>query len=236
MRNVLRLLPALLCALTRPLGAQSTGDQTAYAVLLATPPGALPPVLSSAMLYRGLPAPQVGIRYGHTSFTGSSSNAFAGDLSFAAGAKTVIGVTAGYQTYSCTGCDGHFIASGRAEGRLTSTSLGTGSDASLLTVGLNGEMGFGKPSGSTLLSLTGGLPLALVSGSALKVAPFLTPGFGWARASGNGNSISGSRFMLGGGVALQSTTSPLGANFGFQKVFIQNGETMFGVNVTFGLR
>jgi hypothetical protein len=98
-------------------------------------------------------------------------------------------------------------------------------------------MGFGKPSGTTLLSITGGLPVALVAGGpTLKIAPFLTPGFGWGRASGGGNSNSGSRLMLGGGLAIQSTTSSLGANFGFQKVFIQNGETMFGINVTFGLR
>jgi hypothetical protein len=236
MRHVRLFVPILLVVLASSLGAQSPGDQIAYGVLLGTPQGALPPVLSSAMLYRAQPAPQLAVRYGHTSFTGFSTNSFAGDVSFAAGAKTVIGVTAGYQTYSCQGCDGHFIASGRAEGRLTSTPIGIGADASLLTVGLNGEIGFGKPSGATLLSITGGLPIALVSGSRLKIAPFLTPGFGWARASSSGTSSSGSRLMLGGGVAIQSTTSSLGANFGFQKIVIDNGETTFGVNVTFGIR
>jgi hypothetical protein len=182
-------------------------------------------------------APALGVRYGHISFSGFGANTFAGSADFAAGAKTVIGVSAGYESYSCRGCDGHFVASGRAEGRLTSTVLGTGSDASLLTVGLNGEMGFGKPSGGTYLSVTGGLPIALIAGGpSIKIAPFVTPGFGWGRASGGNTSDSGSRLMLGGGVAVQSTRSALGANFGFQKVFIQNGETMFGVNVTFGLK
>lgn len=234
MRTVLRLAPVLLVFGASSLGAQSSGNAAAYTTLLSTPPGALPPVLSAPMLGRVQAPPQIDLRYGHISFNGFGSNTFAGAVDFAAGTKTVIGVTAGYQTYDCKGCDGHFLASGRAEGRLTSTSLGSGADASLLTVGLNGEMGFGKPSGGTLLSIAAGLPVALVAGGAtVRIAPFLTPGFGWGRASNANNSESGARLMLGGGIAVQSTHRPLGANFGFQKVFIENGETMFGLNVTF---
>lgn len=238
MRTIFRVVPALLVLGGAPLGAQSAGDAAAYAVLLATPPGALPPMLSSPMLYRAQPAPRIGVRYGHISFSGFGANTFAGDVNFAAGNRTVIGVTAGYETYSCSRCDGHFIASGRAEGRLTSTSIGTGSDASLLTIGLNGEMGFAKPTDATGLSITAGLPVALVAGGpTVKIAPFVTPGFGWARASGSATTnSSGSRLMLGGGIAVQSVRSSLGANVGFQKVFIENGETMFGVNVTFALK
>ena len=236
MRSAFRFIPVLLVFAAVPCSAQSSGDATAYAVLIATPQGALPPILSFPMLYRTQSAPLIGVRYGNISFNGVSSNTFAGDVSFAAGARTTIGVTAGYQTYTCDGCDGHFMASGRAEGRLTSTTLGTGADASLLTVGLNGEMGFAKPKGSTGLSITAGLPIALVAGGpTVKVAPFLTPGLGWGRATNGNTSDSGTRFMLGGGIALHNTRNSLGANFGFQKVFIDNGETMFGVNVTFAL-
>lgn len=232
-----RLLPLLIAVAAQSLGAQSNGDAAAYAVLIATPQGALPPILSSPMLYSIQPQPRLGVRYGHIAFNTASANTFAGDVNFAAGSRTVIGVTAGYETYTCDGCEGHFLAGARAEGRLTSAPLGTGSDASLLTVGLDGEMGFAKPRGSTALSITTGLPVALVAGGpTLKLAPFLTPGLGWGRVTSSGNSDSGTRFLLGGGVAIRSTRHSLGANFGFQKVFIDNGETMFGVNLTFALR
>ncbi|HKW12053.1 MAG TPA: hypothetical protein VJO33_16825 [Gemmatimonadaceae bacterium] len=70
----------------------------------------------------------------------------------------------------------------------------------------------------------------------MRIAPFLTPGFGWGRLSGSGDSISGTRFLLGGGVTLQSLTNDIGVNVGFQKVFIDRGETMFGVSLIFGTK
>jgi hypothetical protein len=42
--------------------------------------------------------------------------------------------------------------------------------------------------------------------------------------------------MLGGGVTVISVTTAIAANFGFQKVFIDGGNTMFGINVVFGFR
>ena len=103
--------------------------------------------------------------------------------------------TAGYQAISCDGgCNGHFIAGASAEGRLTSTTLGTGGDAARLTIGLNGEFGFGKPEGTTLVSLTGGLPIALIAGGpAVKIAPFLRPAIGWGRETNDIGSMTGTR-------------------------------------------
>ena len=42
--------------------------------------------------------------------------------------------------------------------------------------------------------------------------------------------------MLGGGVTFQSTSSGLGANIGFQKVFINGGDTVIGVTLVLGGR
>ena len=227
----------LLASFGSALSAQTEGDVAAYFALVGTPPGGLPPVLSNAMLDRPMTSMDLGARYGHISTAGTSFNNFAATLGMPAGTKAKIGVTAGVEALDCNGCKSHFIAGANAEGRLTSVMLGAGSDAAQLTVGLNGEFGFGKPERTTLVTLTGGLPIALVAGGpTLKIAPFITPGIGWGRSRDNTGSSNGSRFMLGGGVALHSTTSPVGANFGFQRVFINGGDTLFGINVTFALK
>lgn len=237
MRTFRSALAILTLTSATPLAAQSAGDVAAYFALVGTPAGGLPPVLSNAMLDRPMTSMDLGVRYGHISTVGTSFNNFGATLGIPAGTKAMFGITAGVEALDCDGCKSHFIAGANAEGRLTSLMLGTASDAARLNVGLNGEFGFGKPEGTTLVTLTAGLPVSLVAGGpTLKIAPFLTPGLGWGRSSDDTGSDSGARFLLGGGVALYSTTSPIGANFGFQKVFIDGGDTLFGLNVTFALR
>ena len=134
-------------------------------------------------------------------------------------------------------CDGHVIGGANVEGRLASVKLGSTVDAARITIGLNSEAGFGIRSGLTAFSLTGGVPVALVSGPpSVRIAPFITPGIGFGRVSGNGDSVNGTRFMLGGGVTFQSMRTGVGATVGFQKAFIQNGETMLGVSLTLGAK
>lgn len=239
MRKLSSAVAVLAVVGALPLGAQSINAAVAYGALITTPAGALPPVLSNAMLLRSMTQPDVAARYGHISDNGVSLNTFDARVGFPLGTKAMVGVNAGYQDASCNlgNCDSHFIAGANAEGRLASTMLGTGTEAAQLTIGLNGDAGFGKNNGATVFSFTGGLPVALVShASKALIAPFLTPAFGWGRASNNGLSQNGTRFLLGGGVTLQSTTSPIGANFGFQKVFIDGGETVFGVSLVVGRR
>lgn len=238
MRTSPRALAPLFLLAAAPVRAQSVGDAAAYFSIISSPPGALPPVLSSAMLNRTMTGPDFALRYGHVGLQGGSLNSFDGRLSFPAGRKAQIGVNAGYQNLSCDlNCNGHFIAGANAEGRLASSTIGTGTDAAQVTIGLSGEFGFGRDHGTTIASLVAGLPFALVSGTpSLKIAPFLTPAFGWGRVSDSGNSDSGTRFLLGGGVVFQNTENGLGATFGFQKIFINGGETMFGVGVTFAPR
>jgi hypothetical protein len=239
MRKLSPAIAVLVLGTALPLGAQGINAAVAYGALITTPAGALPPVLSNAMLYRPMPAPDVAVRYGHISDGGLSLNTLDARLGLPFGTKAMVGVNAGYQDASCNAgnCDSHFIAGANAEGRLASTMLGTGTEAPQLTIGLNGDVGFGKNTGTTEFSFTGGLPVALLSRtSKALIAPFLTPAFGWGRASNNGASQNGTRFLLGGGVTLQSLRSPIGANFGFQKVFIDGGETVFGVSLVVGKR
>jgi hypothetical protein len=228
----------LIASLTPALvAAQSDKAVVAYLTLIETPPGALPPTVSAPMLGRTMTSTDFAIRYGYVSLEGASLHTGALTLGIPAGPKATIALTAGYQGVRCDGCDGHFVAAAKAEGRLSSSVLGTGAEAPHLNVGLSGELGFGKPSGGTLLSLTAGLPVAMISGSpTLRIAPYLVPAFGFGRATGGGDSENGSRFLLGGGLMFHNEQNGVGVNLGFQKIFIDQGDTVLGISLSFGLK
>lgn len=233
------LTAAFMLASPAVAAAQSDNAIIAYFTLLETPQGALPPTLSAPMLGRLMTSTDVALRYGYVALEGVSLHTFGLTLGIPAGRQAAMGLTAGYQGVSCDGggCDGHFVAAAKIEGRLSSAPLGTGSDAPDLNVGLNGELGFGKPTGATLLTATVGVPIAMVSGSpTLRIAPFLTPAIGLAHASASGESHSGARVMLGGGVNFANVRNGIAVNLGFQKIFIDSGDAMIGLSVAFGVR
>lgn len=233
----MRALPLLAVALgvigTSPAGAQSAGDDAAYFAIVSAPQGAVPPILSEPMLDRVMRSMDVALRYGHVALDGGSLNSYDVRLGFPLGAKAMFGVNAGYQDLSCRGrCDGHVIAGANIEGRLTSMLVGRGADAAKLTIGLNGEAGLGRRTDITVVGFTAGLPIALLAGTpTLRIAPFLTPAIGLGHVTNDGDGETGTRFLLGGGVTFESLTSGIGANVGFQKVFLDQGKTMFGVSL-----
>src|SRR5438046_2396643 len=102
-----------------------------------------------------------------------------------------------------------FVASAHAQQSVIETSLAAwalsdGKNANLFTLSARGDFGWANPQDLGLLSFSASAPLALVlkSGS-MTWAPFVTPGFGWGRMSPTGAaSISGSRFMMGGGLGM----------------------------------
>lgn len=57
-------------------------------------------------------------------------------------------------------------------------------------------------------------------------------GGGGGAAHGRTEWRSRIRQALGGGVTIQNLRTGLGANVGFQKIFINGGETMFGISLT----
>src|SRR5437764_179080 len=82
----------------------------------------------------------------------------------------------------------------------------------------------------------GGAPVALVvkSGS-MTWAAYVTPAFGWGRVSPTGAaSVSGTRFMMGGGLGVTHANG-WGLSLGMQKIFIDQGKTAFGLNVSYGI-
>jgi hypothetical protein len=126
------------------------------------------------------------------------------------------------------------------------------------TIGIDGTVGFEKgdvlelrfpPTGeflkarNTSLSAALGLPLALVARSGtMALVPHLTPRFAYGRLSlefeesggvSEEDSESGTRFMLGGGLELLFGASGFGIDLGFQKVFIEDGDTVLGFGLSY---
>jgi hypothetical protein len=234
-RAVLAAAVATVVASPAPARAQSQSDIAAYLVLIQTPQGGFAPLVSPAMLGT-LPARgRLALRYGRVDLFEDATNNLALTALLPSGSRGSVSLTAGYWNPDCDGCDGHVVLGLGGDGRLGSTPIGSGPEAARLNVGLGGELGFAKPEEATFWSATVGLPVTLVaSGEGFRIAPFLTPGFGFGYGTGGGLTESGTRFMLGGGIGLEAAGG-LGINFGFQKVFIEGGRTTIGLNVGFGL-
>jgi len=205
--------------------AQDVGDYAAYAALSVTPVGGLVPLPPPGGTARGS---AFVARYGNLDLGDPSLHnfTFGGDLAAAHGR---FGLTVGGST--CDGCDGNFMAGLDYTAQLTQ---------SVLSVALRPALGFSKPldGGGNALSLGLSLPV----GAELKGAtgpvfiPFLVPGFGYGRISGGGDSESGTRPMLGGGIAIAGRQSTFALHLGFQKVFVDEGETTFGLGMSVGRR
>jgi hypothetical protein len=230
MRTLTRALTvAALLAPVCSAAAQSFSDAVAYTALITTPTAGVAPSAKQWMLSEPRTGIGADLQWGHVAEEGVSINTLTGGVTIpiAAGHGDV-GISAGYLRPSCDvgSCDGNFVAGGVVEGRLLQSQMQTAT----FTIGLSGRVGFAKPSGGTIWSAAAGVPVSLALGNrkGLQVVPFITPSYGWGRASGGGDSESGSRFMLGGGIGLLSSSSGLGFNVGVQKVFISGGKPMFG--------
>jgi hypothetical protein len=190
-------------------------------------------MITRTMLADAQPGWDFAPRYGRVDLFEDAANNLA--LSFVrGGGRSSFGLTAGYWNPDCDGCDGHFVAGLSGDTRLMASPLGTGPGTATLTIGLNGELGFGKPEGGTIWTATAGLPVTLVAGggSSFRLAPFLTPAFGFGYITGGGESESGTRMLLGGGVGIMGSNR-FGVTVGFQKVFIEDGQTTIGINASF---
>ncbi|MGH7627619.1 MAG: hypothetical protein ACREOJ_20160 [Gemmatimonadaceae bacterium] len=209
--------------------AQDIGDLAAYAALVSTPAAGLAPVAAPYMIGERQTSAGFAARYGRLSDGGISRNAFAADVTFPVG-KGSAGLIAGYLNNGCDGCNGYFVAGAHADSPIvTAGSPGSG----LFTVGVSGMLGLAKPTGGTALTLSADLPVAVaIAAGRAHVVPFIAPGFGFGRVSGGGDSESGTRFMLGGGVGLMDIAPGLGVSVGAKQVFLEGAKTVFGASVS----
>ena len=128
--------------------------------------------------------------------------------------------------------------------RIGDMVLGTGSDGSRIQFAVNGELGYGQPQGASIsdgsvISGAVGIPISLVSSSrardAMRIVPFVTPGFGFGAFNGEG-STSGSAVMLGGGIGIYNRSSSVALSFGFQYIAVRDASTQLGINLVLGGR
>jgi hypothetical protein len=221
-------IPMAVVLLVSPprVSAQDAGDIAAYAALSFTPLGAFVPS----------PAPPSGargsafvFRYGTIDLGGDlagsvHSFSIGGDFAMDRGR---LGLTVGGTT--CEDCDGSIMA-----GLDYTLSL----SQSVVSVALRPAVGFSKPleDDGTALTFGASLPLGVeLSGTTGPIfIPYLVPGIGFGRLSGDEDSESGMRPMLGGGFAIAGRQSTFAVHLGFQKVFIDEGETTFGLGFSIG--
>ncbi|HEV8446730.1 MAG TPA: hypothetical protein VGQ44_07915 [Gemmatimonadaceae bacterium] len=240
MKKLSSLAAAAALGVASQAPAQTFGDASAYVALMRTAVAGLPPIATSTILGERQNGAAFSARYGNVSggeITNSLNN-FTATAVLSGGGASSVSLTAGASTPS-RGSTALVLGIG-GDTRLSDIPMSDSRNGMLLRVGLNGEFGYSKPTNATLLAGSVGLPLSLISRGGrneMHVVPFLTPAFGFGDFNPeNGDSGSGSKFMLGGGVGIFNPTSSVALNLAFQHVFVDGGQTEFGLGLVLGGR
>ena len=213
----------------RGIRAQSIGDVAAYGAMVSTPVAALSPIVLPYMTgteQRGL---GFAAKYGRLSLGDfGSANTLVADFTGPMG-KGSWGLEAGYLETTCEGCEGNVMAGLHLEAPLVAAGSKTGT---LFTLGMQGTIGFAKPTDGTAWAAGVTMPVALsMTAGRIQIVPFVSPGIGVGLVSADG-SHSGYRFDVGGGVGVTNVAPGLGITVGAQKVLIDGGRTVFGLGVS----
>ena len=243
-RVAMTLAALMAVAAPRQSAAQELPDDlAAYIALGFTTVGGLAPMVTPTISGIPLRSPALAVRYGRLNETNGSLNNFVGSVVLPISTAASLSFSAGVRNQSFDdGGDSQndLLLSAAGDMMLSQGLFGTG--GSKYTLGLNGELGYGRAPGvSSIWAGSVGVPVALVFGQSsgpMKIVPFLTPAFGFGTINSDDpfSKGSGSRFMLGGGVGLEQLASNISISGGFQKIFIQDGKTVFGLSVTIGGR
>jgi len=255
-------LVATASLIASSIHAQSEGNIAGALALQLTPTAGLPTLVTRAMV--GGPAskgPQFSLRYGHTGLgtepSGGDVNADNYGLTglLPMGEAGTLFATVGADKLDCDGCKTQFMLSGGGDVALGGRPLSATPNSARLTLTMSGELGYSHQDGGYAVSGLVGFPIALVfPNGTLRVAPYLTPGFGYGRAhdsaaASNGGSAdqSAGRFVLSGGVGVLDVNSIIGVTIGFSKVFMSEtfsdplfgsfklkSKMLFGIGVTIG--
>jgi len=233
----------LVVSMSASLSAQTFNELATYLALIRTPIGGLPPVATSTILGDVQNGAALALRYGHIAsgpnFPDFNNFGVTGVLP--AGTSSTISLTGGVSTGSGNTSSALMLSIG-GDTRLTDMPFSMSRTSPRLRVGLNGELGYGKPSSASLIAGSVGLPLSIVHPARrdeMQIVPFLTPAFGFGNFDPEDDRIdtqSGAHFMIGGGIALFNRSSGVAINFGFQYVAVSNSSTLLGLVLTLGGR
>jgi len=224
-----------------PSGAQSPGDHTMFFALSASSIAGLPPLATSTVLADVQKTPELALRYGYVPATNGlpQINNFGATAVLPLGFGSTASLTGGVVTASSTRSE--LMLSAGADTRITEMPFGTAPTSFRLRFAVNGEIGYAARENGHIVAGSVGLPISLVQGGvardALRIVPFVAPAWGFANSSlDNVGTLSGSRFIANGGIALFNRTSSVGAQFGFQFVAIPNAQPTLGLTVVLGGR
>jgi hypothetical protein len=209
----------------------SVKDAAAYLAINSSTIGALPPLATNTLAAAG--GMSWHFQYGRMSWDEDhSSNSIGGGLDIGLG-RGRVGFTAGYMMADCPSteqCDGHLMVGTRYSNQLTGASFANGGRWQM---GIEGELGVGLPEEQRALAISAGLPVKLTFGKNIKVSPFLTPAFAHGSYKfSDETSESAMKFMVGTGVGV-AMRNGVGLNFGLRKVFVDQGETQYGLGFTY---
>lgn len=233
MPRTLAVLLALAWLARAPTAqAQDDGDVIAYFALLSTPTGGFVPLPIGAQL--APPQATVSFRYSHLSFDGDGAIHGLGVTAQLRTAGGLVGLTGGARV--CGGCDPTILLGIDWTVSLSRTAF---TDATLV-VALAPAVGVGvltsENANGGFLSAALAAPFTLVAGGAggVQVIPYVTPAIGIGTATADVDR-GRARPMLGGGLAI-ITAGAVGVSVGFQKVFIDGGDSVIGLAMSFGRR
>lgn len=112
----------------------------------------------------------------------------------------------------------------------------TGDNATFVVL-LNPAVGVGVPRGGGASMLTAGMSVPLSAsinaGSQLRLVPYVSPGFAFSRLADDGDSQTGSRATVAGGIGFGGQTSPLLVSFSARRIFFDGAPTIYSVGASF---
>jgi hypothetical protein len=224
------LLLALAWVALAPAAQGQDDDVVAYLALITTPLGAFVPLPTGAQLMP--PQGALSLRYGRLSFDDDDTVHGIGVTAQFPAVRGLGGVTVGARV--CSGCDPVILLGLDWTVSLSRTAF---SDATLV-IGLAPAIGVGiltsENANGGFLSAALAAPFTLVTGQrgGARVIPYVTPAIGLGTATAD-VELGGARPMVGGGLAIV-TGGGVGVNAGFQKVFIDGGDSVIGLAISFG--
>jgi hypothetical protein len=240
MRHITRIvLGSLALAIPASVSAQSASQAAAALALTFSPSAGLTQHVTPLMAGEAQSKTSFAVRYGRISEEGTSFNNFAITGAMPVSEAATVSLTAGMRHNSIEGGESSndIIFGLGGDMMLGQTALGEGDNAAKFVYGLNADLGYSKvKSLNDANALTGriGAPLSLSfgAGETAKIVPYVAPSFGFGRLSAEGESESGSRFIIGAGVGVNQISERISFNVGIQKVMIENGKTLFGFGLT----
>lgn len=237
---------------------ESPSEQAARAGLLQTPFGAFPPIGTSTITGELQRSPVYSLRYG---FIGGTGNFSFNNVGLAATLPAFFGITTSLTggMLVCNSCGTTWMGGLSADYLIHEWPFLYLGEHSRLRATINGNLGLARTSDTYLsdgdvFSAAATLPISFPSTTprlphSWTFVPWMSPGIGYgqakhiqrlARVGPAGQlefideSSNGTRFVIGGGLAVYRRGSNFAVNFGAQYIATQFRNYMAGIGVNYG--